>query len=95
MDLELLSIALLRPDWHLVIIDQLPNSGSAAAKTSIISSKDYKELPAYLAVDYKLFARNESTRFISPTKTPEYLAAGKPVVYLNPGCGPSLIQAWY
>jgi hypothetical protein len=26
------------------------------------------------------FARNESTRFISPTKTPEYLAAGKPVV---------------
>ena len=27
-----------------------------------------------------LFARNESTRYISPTKTPEYLAAGKPVV---------------
>ena len=26
------------------------------------------------------FARNEATRFISPTKTPEYLAAGKPVV---------------
>jgi len=26
------------------------------------------------------FARNESTRFISSTKTPEYLAAGKPVV---------------
>jgi glycosyltransferase involved in cell wall biosynthesis len=26
------------------------------------------------------FARNESTRYISPTKTPEYLAAGKPVV---------------
>jgi UDP-galactopyranose mutase len=26
------------------------------------------------------FAHNESTRFISPTKTPEYLAAGKPVV---------------
>jgi UDP-galactopyranose mutase len=27
-----------------------------------------------------LFARNESTRFISPYKTPEYLAAGKPVI---------------
>jgi UDP-galactopyranose mutase len=27
-----------------------------------------------------LFARNKSTRFISPTKTPEYLAAGKPVI---------------
>lgn len=26
------------------------------------------------------FAKNESTRFISPTKTPEYLSAGKPVV---------------
>ena len=26
------------------------------------------------------FAKNESTRFISPTKTPEYLAAGRPVV---------------
>ena len=26
------------------------------------------------------FARNEATRFISPTKTPEYLAAGRPVV---------------
>jgi UDP-galactopyranose mutase len=26
------------------------------------------------------FAHNEATRFISPTKTPEYLAGGKPVV---------------
>jgi UDP-galactopyranose mutase len=26
------------------------------------------------------FARNAATRFISPTKTPEYLAAGRPVV---------------
>jgi hypothetical protein len=26
------------------------------------------------------FARNEATRFISPTKTPEYLASGRPVV---------------
>jgi UDP-galactopyranose mutase len=26
------------------------------------------------------FARNDATRFISPTKTPEYLAAGRPVV---------------
>lgn len=27
-----------------------------------------------------LFALNESTEFISPTKTPEYLAAGRPVI---------------
>jgi UDP-galactopyranose mutase len=26
------------------------------------------------------FALNESTRYISPTKTPEYLAGGKPVI---------------
>jgi UDP-galactopyranose mutase len=45
--------------------------------------KSYEELPGYLAgwdVALLLFARNESTRFISPTKTPEYLAAGRPVV---------------
>ena len=40
-------------------------------------------MPAYLKgwdVATLLFADNESTRFISPTKTPEYLAAGNPVV---------------
>jgi UDP-galactopyranose mutase len=45
--------------------------------------KSYPELPKYLSgwdVALLLFAMNESTRFISPTKTPEYLAAGKPVV---------------
>jgi UDP-galactopyranose mutase len=45
--------------------------------------KTYDELPAYLAgwdVAIMPFARNESTRFISPTKTPEYLAGGKPVI---------------
>lgn len=26
------------------------------------------------------FALNESTRYISPTKTPEYLTGGKPVI---------------
>jgi UDP-galactopyranose mutase len=48
-----------------------------------LGSKSYQELPSYIAgwdVALLLFAQNESTRFISPTKTPEYLAAGKPVV---------------
>ena len=48
-----------------------------------LGGKKYDELPAYLAgwdIALLLFARNESTRFISPTKTPEYLAAGKPVI---------------
>jgi UDP-galactopyranose mutase len=45
--------------------------------------KEYQDLPQYIAgwdVALLLFAINEATRFISPTKTPEYLAAGKPVV---------------
>ena len=45
--------------------------------------RGYAELPSYLAgwdVALMPFALNESTRFISPTKTPEYLAAGRPVV---------------
>ena len=48
-----------------------------------LGPKAYKELPAYLAhwdAAMMPFALNDATRFISPTKTPEYLAAGKPVV---------------
>src|SRR5690625_2938496 len=48
-----------------------------------LGQRDYDLLPAYLAgwdVALMPFAINEATRFISPTKTPEYLAGGKPVV---------------
>jgi UDP-galactopyranose mutase len=48
-----------------------------------LGQKAYAELPAYLSgwdVALIPFARNEATRYISPTKTPEYLAAGVPVV---------------
>ena len=48
-----------------------------------MGAKTYDELPAYLSgwdVALMPFAMNESTQFISPTKTPEYLAGGKPVV---------------
>ncbi|HEY0004640.1 MAG TPA: glycosyltransferase family 1 protein [Pyrinomonadaceae bacterium] len=87
-DIELLKgLAAARPDWHFVMIgpvvkisqDDLPH----AENIHYLGGKHYKELPSYLAgwdVALLLFARNESTRFISPTKTPEYLAAGKPVV---------------
>src|SRR5205085_10208594 len=53
------------------------------ANIHYLGPKKYDELPGYLAgwdVALLPFARNESTRFISPTKTPEYLAGGKPVV---------------
>ena len=44
-----------------------------------LGRKEYDELPAYMAnwqAAWMPFALNEATRFISPTKTPEYLAAG-------------------
>ena len=60
-------------------------SGVAAAAPNIhyLGPKQYDGAAAYLAgwdVALLPFARNEATRFISPTKTPEYLAAGRPVV---------------
>jgi UDP-galactopyranose mutase len=48
-----------------------------------LGGRSYQDLPKYLAgwdVAMLPFALNDSTRYISPTKTPEYLAAGKPVV---------------
>jgi UDP-galactopyranose mutase len=88
MDLELLGqVAAARPDWHLVIVGPVvkidPSCLPAAANLHYLGSKQYDELPSYLAgwdVALLPFARNEATRYISPTKTPEYLAAGKPVV---------------
>ncbi|MBD3884684.1 glycosyltransferase family 1 protein [Phormidium tenue FACHB-886] len=88
MDLELLDgIAEARPDWHLVIIGPVvkidPATLPSHPNIHYLGGKTYQELPNYLAgwdVALLPFACNESTRFISPTKTPEYLAAGKPVV---------------
>ncbi|MHC5723940.1 MAG: UDP-galactopyranose mutase [Nostoc sp.] len=88
MDIELLAgIAEARPNWHLVIIGPVVKIDPATLpqheNIHYLGGKDYKDLPAYLAgwdLAMLPFARNESTRFISPTKTPEYLAAGKPVV---------------
>ena len=88
MDLELLrQLAAARPDWHLVIIGPVvkidPALLPAAANIHYLGPKPYEELPSYLAgwdVALLPFARNDATRYISPTKTPEYLAAGKPVV---------------
>ncbi len=88
MDLDLLDgIAAARPDWHLVILGPVVKIDPATLPNHpnihYLGSKSYQELPSYLAgwdVALLPFARNESTRFISPTKTPEYLAAGKPVV---------------
>jgi UDP-galactopyranose mutase len=88
MDLGLLeAVATARPDWQLIIIGPVvkidPATLPRRPNLHFLGGKLYTELPAYLSgwdVAMLPFARNESTRFISPTKTPEYLAAGKPVV---------------
>ena len=76
-----------RPDWHFIIIGPTVKIDPASLPTNrnihFIGMRDYKELPGYLAgwdIAMMPFALNESTKFISPTKTPEFLAAGKPVV---------------
>src|SRR4029079_9041592 len=55
----------------------------SAPNLHYLGPKSYDDLPKYLSawdVAILPFARNDATRFISPTKTPEYLAAGRPVV---------------
>jgi UDP-galactopyranose mutase len=88
MDIALLDgVAAARPDWHLVMLGPVVKieTTSLPQRSNIhyLGSKRYDELPSYIAgwdVALLPFARNEATRFISPTKTPEYLAAGKPIV---------------
>jgi len=80
-------MASLRPSWQFIFIgpvvkidpDQLPRNKNI----HYLGGKNYKELPAYISnwdICIMPFAINESTRYISPTKTPEFLAAGKPVI---------------
>ncbi len=88
LDINLIGgIASRRPDWQLVVVGPIvkidPASLPVSPNIHYLGPKKYEELPTYLAgwdVALLPFARNEATRFISPTKTPEYLAAGKPVV---------------
>jgi UDP-galactopyranose mutase len=87
-DTDLLEeVATMRPDWSFVMVgpvvkiseDDLPKRPNI----HYLGGKTYDQLPAYLSgwnVALMPFAMNESTQFISPTKTPEYLAGGKPVV---------------
>ncbi|WP_082012589.1 glycosyltransferase [Belnapia sp. F-4-1] len=80
-------LAALRPDWSFVMIGPVvkidPAELPRLPNIQWVGGRDYKQLPGYLGAwdaGFMPFARNESTRFISPTKTPEFLAAGLPVV---------------
>jgi glycosyltransferase involved in cell wall biosynthesis len=88
LDIPLLTgLADARPEWQLIMVGPVvkidPADLPQRPNIHYLGSKSYTELPKYIAgwhVALLLFARNDATRFISPTKTPEYLAAGKPVV---------------
>lgn len=88
LDIALLrGVAEARPDWQLVMIGPIvkidPADLPQLPNIHYLGPKNYNQLPGYIAgwdVALLLFARNNATKYISPTKTPEYLAAGKPVV---------------
>ena len=74
-------------DWQVVMVGPVvkidPASLPQRANLHWLGQRAYAELPELVAgwdVCLMPFALNDSTRFISPTKTLEYLAAGRPVV---------------
>ena len=88
IDLPLLEgVAVQRPEWQIVMVGPVakidPSQLPRQANIHYLGQKQYAELPAYLDgwdVCLLPFALNNSTRFISPTKTLEYMAAEKPIV---------------
>jgi UDP-galactopyranose mutase len=88
MDLPLLAaLADAHPDWQVVMVGPVVKIDRAALpqrpNIHYFGQRSYDELPSYLKgwdVCLMPFARNRSTEFISPTKTLEYMAAGKPIV---------------
>ncbi|HLJ13649.1 MAG TPA: glycosyltransferase [Bryobacteraceae bacterium] len=88
MDLDLIDqLAMRRPEWQIVMLGPIakidPTALPRRPNIHWLGLKAYQDLPQYFAgwdVALLPFALNDSTRFISPTKTPEYLAAGLPVV---------------
>jgi UDP-galactopyranose mutase len=88
MDLEMIAaVADAHPEWSIVMVGPVvkidPADLPQRANIHYLGGKTYEELPVYLGgwdVALMPFAINESTKFISPTKTPEYLAGARPVV---------------
>jgi UDP-galactopyranose mutase len=88
MDLGLIAqLAQAHPEWSVVMLGPLakisPEDLPQAPNIYYPGMKTYEQLPSYLAhFDVALvpFARNEATKYLSPTKTLEYMAAHKPIV---------------
>jgi UDP-galactopyranose mutase len=76
-----------KSDWNFIYIGPTvkidPESLPRKSNIYYLGSRNYQDLPLYMSgwnICLMPFALNESTRFISPTKTPEYLAAAKPII---------------
>lgn len=88
LDLEIVDrMAQAHPDWQLVLVGPVvkidPERLPRRPNIHYFSQRSYDQLPHYLAgwdVCLLPFARNDATRFISPTKTLEYMAAELPIV---------------
>ncbi|MFL5966069.1 MAG: UDP-galactopyranose mutase [Gaiellaceae bacterium] len=83
----ILELADARPDWQIVLAGPVvkidPATLPQRPNIHYLGAKRYEDLPPYMAgwdVAWMPFAKNDATRFISPTKTLEYLAADRPVV---------------
>lgn len=87
-DVALVSeLARLRPNYQFIFLGPIvkidPATLPQGDNVHYLGMKQYDELPHYFGhwdAAILPFALNASTKFISPTKTPEYLAAGLPVV---------------
>lgn len=87
-DINLLTkIGQLKPSWHFVIIGPVvridPTTLPHMSNIHYLGQKRYEELPHYIAgwdLATILYVHDEKTRHANPTKTEEYLCAGKPVI---------------
>ncbi|WP_322400431.1 glycosyltransferase [Massilia luteola] len=87
-DTELIKqVAAARPGWQIVLVGPVvkidPANLPRADNIHYMGQRTYEQLPQFLAgwdVCLLPFALNESTKFISPTKVLEYMAAELPSV---------------
>jgi glycosyltransferase involved in cell wall biosynthesis len=81
------AIAKARPQWQIVMVGPTakidPRELPRRANIHWLGQQSYDDLPALISgwdVCLLPFALNEATRYISPTKTLEYMACGRPSV---------------
>ncbi len=88
IDLDLLQkTAKMTPDVSFVMVGPLCKISDADLPKEkniyYLGMKSYEELPAYLNyfdIAMMPFALNDATKYISPTKTLEYMSASKPII---------------